>query len=371
MNKIKCWSISAVLILLMQTAYSQKNAYIATDSTLSSGIKLIQGTHRDNAQIIRLKRKNEEIGYSAEELTEYGFKNGTIYESKSISVSGQTKQVFLERLEHGKISLFFYTEKGIKTFFLERDSTVFIEINKGDNYRKIISEYTNDFAWKANQVLLVKYNRKSLSKLISLYNNDRNKPLPFPRLGIITGFKSTSLSVPSSISVEQLEGISFNPSPSLSFGVFGDLPIEMSDFSLNVGVNFSKSGFSVSSISSRSDVDVVINISSIDTPVLLRYTIPTLVWRPFIIAGGIYSYHLKNESEIYESSIDQNVITIHEVIQESLISEGMLGYSFGIGLQRNLNYKKIASVEFRFNQLYGNKNTLNKNQFEMMTSFSF
>lgn len=355
----------------MQSAYAQKSGYITTDSSLTSGGKLIQGSPRNNAQFIHLKRGNGALKYSPEQLTEYGLNNGTVYKSKNISVSGNNKKVFLERLEHGKISLYYYTEKGFNTYFLERDNTVFVEINKDDDFRKIISKNTSDFIWKAEQVQLVNYNRKSLSKLISLYNNGHNKPLPFPRFGISGGYSSTSLGVPSTISYEQLNRISFTPGSSVSFGFFGDLPIEMSNYSLNVGVNFSKSGFSVSSGSPQSDVDVVANITSVNIPFLLRYTIPTLVWRPFINAGGIYSYHLKNESKIYESSIDQNVITINEVLQYSLISEGMFGFSYGLGLQRNLNYRKIVSAELRFNQLYGKETTLNKSQLEIFTSFSF
>lgn len=370
MKKTKIWSIAIMSFLLIHNCYSQKRDYIATDSSLTFGIRLIEGKAVDNAQFVRVKREDSEIKYSPEQLIEYGFKNGTVYKSKNISISGQNKKVFLERLEHGNISLYYYTEKGIKTYFLERDSTLFMEISK-DNFQKRISEITSDLEWKSDQVKLVNYNGKSLSKLISLYNNGYNKPLPFPRFGIISGYSRTSLKVPSAMFNEKLNGIYFTPSSSVSFGVFADLPIEMSDFSFNVGVDFSKSGFSVNSRNPQADVDVVVNITSLNMPVLLRYTIPTLVWRPFINAGSIYSYHLNNESKIYESSIDQNVITIHEVLQESLISKSMLGYSFGLGLQRNLNYRKIASAELRHNQLYGSKNTLNKRMLEILINFSF
>lgn len=358
-------------MLLIQNAFGQKNDYIATDSSLTSGLKLVQGTSRDNAQFIRLKRKSEQVKYYPDQLSEYGFKNGAVYVSKSIPVSEQTKQVFLERLEYGKINLYYYTEKGIRTYFLERDSTVFVELKKDNDFRKTISEFTDDFNWKASQVRLSKYNKKSLSKLISFYNSGRNKPLPFPRFGIIVGYNSTSIIIPSSISVVELNGISFSPSATVSLGLFGDLPIAMSDFSFIIAVNYLKSGFSVNSRSAQSDVDVVINYTSLNMPFLLRYTVPTIDWRPFVNTGAIYSYQFRNENNIYESSINQNVITINELQKHSLISESMLGYSFGLGLQKNLTYKKIAAVEFRFNQLFGNGNTLNKSHFEILTSFSF
>ncbi|MBF9255749.1 outer membrane beta-barrel protein [Pontibacter sp. 172403-2] len=370
MNKIKSWIIAAILILSIQCAYSQKSDYIATDSLLTYGIKLMEGTAKDNAQFVRLKSKNGEIRYSAEQLTEYGFKNGTVYLSKSISVSGQIKKVFLERLEHGKISLYYFTAKGIKTYFLEKDSTIFVEISK-DDFRKHILENTSDFEWEAEQVQLVKYNRKSLSKIISMYNNGNNRPFPYPRFGIIAGYSRTSLGVSTSVSSEHLNGISFTPSSSALFGVFADLPIEKSYFSLNTGVNVTKSGFSVNSSTPQSTIDVVVNTTSVNVPVLLRYTLPTLGWRPFIDAGGSYLYHLTNKGKIYESSIDQTTVTIDEVQQETLISRSMVGYSLGIGLQRNLDFRRIAAGELRFNQFPGNDITFQKTQLEILVSFSF
>lgn len=372
MRKIKSWLIITFFTTIAHIGYSQNSgAYIVTDSSLTSGIKLIGGTSIDNHQFIRLKNENEEIKYYPEQLLEYGLRNGTVYKSKSISVSGQKKQVFLERLEYGKINLYYYTEEGLNTYFLERDSTVFIEIKKDDDFRKTIAEQTSDFDWKASQSQFVKYNRMSLSKFVSLYNNNLNKPFPFPRFGILAGFNSTSLTIPSNIPTELLEGISFTPSSTITLGVFADLPIDLSDFSVNLGVNFLKSGFSANSRSPQSDVDVVINYTSLSFPFLIRYTLPRLGWRPFINAGGLYSYHFRNEGIIYESLTDQNVVTISDMQRETLIADSMLGYSFGLGLQRNLDYRKIAALEFRFNQLYGNENTLTMSHFEILTSFSF
>lgn len=341
-----------------------------TDSLLTIGIKLKGGTARENAQFIIMKKEDSEIRYSAEELTEYGLKNGTVYLSRDISVSGQNDKVFLERLEHGKMTLYFYIAKGTKTYFVEKDSTVFVEISKND-FRKHLLEHTSDYAWKAEQAQLVRYNKKSLSRLVSIYNNGTSRPLPYPRFGVMVGYSSTSLSVPAGMSNEHLDEISFIPGSSALFGFFADLPIEQSYFSLNTGVSITKNGFSFNSTSPQSDIDVVINTSSISVPVLLRYTLPTLVWRPFINAGGSYLYHLTNQSNLYRSSIDQNVITINKVEQQPFISDSMVGYSFGIGLQRNIDYRKIAAGELRLNQFPGNENTLQKTQLEIIASFSF
>ena len=369
MSKMKGCLIAALFFLSIQCAHSQKSDYIMTDSLLSVGVKLKAGTAKENAQFIRMKKEDSEISYSPEDLTEYGFKNGTVYLSKNISLSGQSNKVFLERLEHGKITLYYFIAKGIKTYFLEKDSAVFIEISK-DDFRKHLLKYTSDYEWKGEQVRLVKYNRKSLSQLVSMYNNGNNRPLPYPRFGVILGYSRTSLNIPTGMSNEHLEEVSFVPGASALIGVFADLAIAKSYFSLNTGVNITKNGFSVNSASPQSDVDVVINTTSLNVPVLLRYTLPTLGWRPFINAGGSYLYHLTNKSSLYRSSIDQNVITINKVQQQPLISTSMVGYSLGIGLQRNLDFRKIAAAELRLNQFPGNDITFQKTQLEIIASFS-
>ena len=204
-----------------------------------------------------------------------------------------------------------------------------------------------------------------------MYNNGKNRPLPYTRFGITAGYGRMSLTLPEAMTVGQLSDISFDPGSSLSFGIFTDLPILMSDFSFNAGLNFSKYGFNANSKTSQSDVDVVVNITSLNLPALLRYTLPTTVWRPFINAGGLCSFFLKYDRDIYESTIDQNEIIINEVQHESYAYEGMLGYSLGIGLQRNLYYRKIASLELRYNHLPGNEETFNMSLAEVLVSFSF
>lgn len=368
-NTIKHSLFFIALTLLAHDVYSQKNTYIATDSSLNSGVNLISGSAKDNAQFIRLKEDSIRR-YSPEQLAEYRLTNGSVYESRSIKISGQTKKVFLERLEYGKINLYFYTEKGIPYYYLEKDSATFIELTE-NNLQKQLSEVTADFGWTAGQLRLVKFNRKSLSKFISMYNLGNDKPLPYERFGLIGGYNRTNLIMTPDLFIEQLDGVSFSPSSSTTLGAFADLPILMSYFSFNVGVNFSKSEFSVDSRKPQSVVNAVVNITSVSIPFLVRYTVPTLVWRPFVNAGGIYTNHFKSESKIYEFNLNQTVPTFDEVNHRPLISDAMFGYSFGLGIQRNLNYRKIVSAELRLYKLYGKPMTLNKSELEILIGFSF
>ena len=72
------------------------------------------GTPKTNAQFIMVKSGDMETKYTPDQITEYGFKDGPVYKSKNISVSGQPKRVFLERIERGKLTLYYYTEEGLK-----------------------------------------------------------------------------------------------------------------------------------------------------------------------------------------------------------------------------------------------------------------
>lgn len=367
----KIWLILIILLPLAQSVYSQRNNYLETDSVLITGSNLVRGLPADNAQFVVVKRKDKEIIYTPDQLTGYGFAGGPVFKSRNIILAGQTKRVFLEQIGAGKINLFYYTEKGVKRFYLERDSTLFAELPDNDEFRTRIIENTGDFEWKASQVLVARYKKKSLSKLISFYNKGINRPLPYPRFGLTAGYSMMNLTVREVLYDGQPGSLSFTPGSSSQLGIFADLPVTMSDFSLNAGVNLSKHGFSSNFEDAESDVDVVVNIISANVPVLLRYTVPTRGWRPFVNAGGICSFHLKYERDIYKSDIRQDMILINDVVHDSPSSLAALGYSFGAGLQYNLNYRNIVSLEMRHSQLPGKQWESDMSFTEVIVSYSF
>ena len=371
MRTIRIWHIVVILFPLSPSAYCQENDYIQTDSAVTLGIYMVNGLPKQNAQFIAVKRKAGEIRYYPEQLTGYGFRGGPEYISRSITVNGKPKRVFLERISKGRINLYYYTEKGFKTYFLEKDSTVFVEIPGRYDFRAPILEHTSDFEWKANQLQLARYDRNSLKKLISMYNRDINRPLPFPRVGVTAGYSVMNLAVPEDLNVTGATFLSFSPCSSPQVGIFADLPVRSSDFSVNTGVYLSKHGFSANSVTSLSDVDVVVNLISARLPVLLRYTVPTLTWRPFVNAGGIGAWHLKYRRDIYESTIIENSIIINEGESSSSSSHVSIGYSVGAGLQFNLNYRNATSLEVRYSQLPGIKRESDMSFTEVLLSYSF
>jgi hypothetical protein len=369
MNINKYFSIIFILILTSHLTQGQHVEYIALDTSVITGVKFIEGSARENAQFIRVINFGIQKRYTPEELSEYGFRNGTVYESREISISGKSGKAFLNRMEAGKIKLYYYTEEGIKTFFVEYDSTGLKEIRQED-YRKKLLELTSDMGWKAEQTKLVRYDKKSIAKLIHLYNDGENKPMPFRRIGLTAGYSSTNLRIPSDLDTALFNDINFSRSSSLSVGLFADLPIEMGYYSFNTGVIFSQSGFSANSSDYQGGTKVVVNMTSMNIPFLVRYTFPSLTWRPFINVGGSYSRHFGIETEVYETIQIRKTLEVREVKTDRLISESMVGFSAGIGLQRHLTFRRIISAEVRMNQWPGSKEVFRKNQLEILFSLS-
>jgi hypothetical protein len=102
-------NIKAVLLTFITTFISlacyPQVAYIATDTTLSSGLNLIEGIRSNNAFYIRVNRRGETIKYTPDQLQGYGLKDGTVFTSKEVSLpDGENKELFLQDLSQGPIS---------------------------------------------------------------------------------------------------------------------------------------------------------------------------------------------------------------------------------------------------------------------------
>lgn len=368
MNKHQVF-FTLLFSLFVQIVCGQKTDYIATDTTLNSGVILIPGSPSENAKWIRVQGKGRLFKYYPDQILEYGLRNGTIYKSKQITIDGKEKTVFLERLEDGQVKLYFFSEAGTRTFFIEEDNKGLTEISK-DNYQEHLSNYASDFDGAATQVKFTKYNRGSLSRLVEIFNEKQSRPLPFNRVGITAGLSRTNLKVRSDNANQPLNRIGFTPSSSFNIGVFGDFPILMSDFSVNTGINISSASYSVNSSGLDSDVDLLIDFTTINIPIMIRYTWPFMNLRPFLNIGITYSYHSNKSSDLYETTFNQNEILINRS-DESLITDSMWGTTVGAGIQKRLRERNIVSVEARLHQLKGQRGQLNKNQFEFLLGYSF
>jgi hypothetical protein len=189
-----------LIIFLVPLKIFSQNNFVDFDSITYVGATVVDGGDRLNSSICQVKKGGEIFKYSPNEVKRYGFANGRIYVSKVIHVNDTSvHRVFLEQLVNDKTTLYYYNGKTIRTFFIEKDSTLFIDLPRNDTQNKIsfhdkLFNITSDCRNVSDATKLVLYNKRSLSKLISRYNNCELKPFPFLKYGFVFGYGFTKLS---------------------------------------------------------------------------------------------------------------------------------------------------------------------------------
>ena len=354
-----------------------QHEYFSNDSTISTGIKLIDGGALMNSKLCQVKKDNKTIKYTPFEVSEFGFNDGRIYVSKEIQNSDSTQRVFLERLYKGKATLYFYKEKGRKSFFIEKDSSLFVELPKRDSdnrsFNKQLSDITNDCSNVTEAANLVKYNKRSITKLVSRYNKCELKPFPHFRYGITLGYEFARL-VPSSGN-QNLDVLSFDYTydGGYSIGFFIENPILVSDFSVHSEVSFSKHGFSYNKLTENTDRDFVANLSTLKVPLLIKYEYPSVKIRPFANIGVVGLFHIENNTQLYESILSKDKLEIGEVKLYSPIDDIQLGYCLGGGVEYKLKSKNWLVLEIRYANQYGNtsRGALGISGFNLVTGINF
>lgn len=371
---IKQLHLLITLVLFSLFSFGQ-NDYFITDSSTSSGIKLIDGGDLENSQWCQVKKGSKTIKLSPYEVNEFGFKDGRVYISKKTPT---TKKVFLERIHQGKVDLYFYGGQGKKMFYIENDSAILIELPKQD-YAELLSGFTNDCSNVSDACKLVGYNKKSMLKFMTQYEQCDLKPFPHFRYGVLFGYEFFKINA----SDEQngafvyldsdLNYFDYTYEGSYSVGLFLDHPIFVSDLSVHVELLFSKHGFAYNKYVDNRDLDFIANFTSLKVPVLLRYAYPSNKIRPFVNAGLVRTYYIKNESFLYETLENESTIEISKISTIEMLSDTQLGYSVGGGIEYKLNFKRSLFFEFRYNNQYGvgSTKTLGTSAFNLFTGINF
>lgn len=362
--------LATFFLVMIFGVNAQKSGFIATDTSLISGVKLIQGTASENCHLITRVKRGEPVTYLPHQLTQYGLKDGTVYVSRTIQKNGEDRQVFLKRLSGGDLTLFRYQDVGVSKYFVSRDTAGLQELTAA-NYQQLLTGHTADFDWKYGQLDLVGYREKSLTQLLDMYNDGVNRRLNFPRMGVTAGYLQTSHSVSfkmttSQLSNDQLKRLVFEPAASVSLGAFVDLPIRNA-YSVYTGLMFSSAEVGAQAIAGQYDLTMKMTQTTVDLPILLRYTLQKDYWRPYLNFGGAISYHLSNETYLKEVSPNGNV---HES-EVDHVANLMAGASIGIGVQRYVSVRNLVSAEVRITKYPGNQDYFGKEQLMVLLSYSF
>jgi len=282
----------------------------------------------------------------------------------------------LERLHKGETTLYYYKGKGFETFFIQKDSTLFVEIPKQnaveEDYSKQLSNLTKDCSNVYVACKLVSYNKKSLYKFITRYEQCVLKPFPHFKYGLLLGYEFLRL-IPSSEQNVNLEYFDYKYDGGSSIGLFLDNPILVSDFSVHAELLFTKHGYSYNKLVDNKDLDFVANFTSLNIPFLLRYAYPSNKIRPFINVGIKGTYFVKNKTLMQETIIDETTIEINDTEIRSMISDFQLGYVIGGGSEYKLNDKNSLFFELRYCNQYsqGDSEFVGNSAFSVLTGINF
>ncbi|HKJ42142.1 MAG TPA: porin family protein [Sunxiuqinia sp.] len=371
---MKNWYLFFLTAFLPLVSFGQ-GEYYSNDSLTSVGINLIDGGDVANAKFCRVKDGDSIFTFTPYEVDEYGFNKGPVYIAKDIQVAGSRKRVFLERLYQGETTLYYYQSENLKTFFVEKDSTLFTEVPKqnkdGLSYSEKLLTLTNDCPNVSEACKLVRYSKNSLSKLIARYNKCELKPFPHFKYGLLVGYEFTKLvPVPDNKSINYFD---YDFDGGYTLGIFIDNPILVSNFSFHAEMTFSQHGFSYHYQHDNSDMDLVANIASFKIPLLIRYTAPTNKIRPFVNIGGITTINTKNKCLLYESTIDEHTIEINDTKSVSLIHKVQAGYAAGGGIEYKLDIRHSITFEIRYHHQYGfqDSKSLQMSGINLITGISF
>lgn len=364
-----------ILFLIQSFIVNGQRGYYVKDSLMSIGVNLIDGGAIKNAQQCQIGEKKKTLIYSPDEVKEYGFKDGSVYISRIVKINNEEKKVFLERLSKGNINLYYYKDKKGKKFFLEKDSGQLVEVLKkgidNSNYKNFLNPYIQDCNNVTEALKLVTYSKPSLTKFIDQYNSCLHKPFPFIKYGLIIGY-GISKPLNSKISDKVLKNAVFKNDNTFNFGLFADIPILLSYFSLHPEMYIQKNAFSSHYNFGNTVTDIIMNTTSINIPLFIRYTYPTLKLRPYVNIGGTFTYNVRNNNAVYTATISNDIIEIEETNNSNIYSAKQIGYAVGGGIQYNIDYRKSLFFEVRYNNSYGlTKETYGNKSFQCIIGINY
>jgi hypothetical protein len=345
------------LILFPAICTSQKD-YIITDTSTNTGIQLVDAGDVFNGQFIQQFIRDTILRFTPRDCKEYGFEDGRVYVRKSIASADTQQLVFLERIVNGKATLYYYNTGHSKSYFLEKDNGLLVQLLIPEGAQQIsqlpeaIISLTSDCQGFSEMAEDANYKKKSFTQLIQRYNQCMIKPFPHFRYGILAGMGLHKINPPDAALDDIPLPFDYNYESAQVLGVFLDMPLNTSPFSIHVKAQYEDLHYSKTSNTDHDHYDMVVNISALQVPTTLRYTFPFRKFRPSMECGGMVTYYFDEEISIYHSIITDDLVEIQHVFSPAYISEIMAGYVFGLGLEYTINLKHSISLETQYMKQY-------------------
>ena len=338
-------SFLSLVIYLFPILLFGQNSYYTTEDELSSGINLLKGNDIQNSKYCQQIYGKEILKILPNEITEFGFKDGSVYISKKILLSNTYKQVFLERLVKGNINLLYYKDEKFKIFYLEKSDSILIELpkystdDKKNKFKDILSDFTPACIKKSETFKLVNYRKKPLTEYIECLNKCDLRLFRYLRFGFFAGYGFTKFSPTNNRpSYLNFDVFKFKFDGAFSAGVFFNKPIFKTNLSLQLETSYSKNKISDYRKINNKDYDLELSYSCLSIPFLIRYTYPYFKNGPYINIGPLYTHNFRNTNSLQET--EDNKITDFSNYYE-IIPDNLFGYSIGVGLQQKITFRNF------------------------------
>jgi hypothetical protein len=364
------------LILFIALSSHGQNSYYETPETINSGAIIIDGKGDKNFRICQVLEDGKVVRFSPYEVKGYRIKDGPEYFSREISVADTVYRVFLERLNEGKSFLYYYLNNGKVRFFWEKDGTELYPVPENESAdENALADFlvmvTSDCPEMAEMAGLVKHNRIHLTKFINAYNECNPITFPKVRYGVLIGV-STKKMIPSHNNSDiYLDYFDFNSVPALSAGAYVNIPIVLSNVSLQVELLYNQYKFSYSATAEDIDFDFTGKLNALKIPVLIRYSRPADKFKAYFIAGPVLELNIRHDFTLYQTS--EEVTVLPESDYSPYVKDLMKGFAAGCGAEYKLTGKISAFLELRYDFLsnFSAGSFLNNSGLSLMTGINF
>lgn len=353
--------------------YGQRG-YYSTDSVTTSGVLLIDGGKYSNSRFVLVKMKKETIKLSPDTVLEYSFNNGRVYKSFNVILDSLPERFFFKRLVEGRLELYYLSaSEGKSRYYINyKDSKEPVLIpSDNEGLINLLDQYTGDCENTRRNIRLLKYNDKKLTRYLDDYNDCSDRPFPVVQFGLKFGISGIQISSVSNTSIYSLPkyGIDWN----LSAGVFMDIPINTSNLSFTPEIYFNQNHSLRSIDNSGISYDLIMNYSTINIPLLIRYSFLHRKYSPFIQGGPVYSHTLRNATDLYKYESVGND-TFIDLENSPVRQNNMGGVTLGSGIISNYgdNFSWFGEVRFcHFFNLSQTGNYLNFGELTMAVGLMF
>jgi hypothetical protein len=341
------------LIILINTLYvvAQKD-YYATDSTMKAGVKMLdQGI--ENFQQCALSNHKGITRFTPYEVVEYKTEN-MVFVARDIIVNDAERRVFLEVLTRGDNTLYFYRDNQIRLFFLE-DSTGFYTLYPKNHpeepsYKEVLQNITADHTPSVGNLYNLPFRRAAMREYIDRYNEKDQRLMQFVRYGLYFGLNHASLSLPANSIFLAGENSSFTNNSWYFAGIFMEMPIKYNNISILLSADISRISGYFTSISIYEEVDILHKSTSVNAPLMIRYTLKRHLLSPYVNTGASFWYDLSNTSTVFRARISPNEISFDPPAIMPLSHNMGIGFLVGAGLDIKISRAHSLLIELRFNR---------------------